>query len=111
MKLRKRFKKALFAFFKDEIMDAVGYSGTISHAVIKEANIIELKAEIILDRSTQKNLSIPIDIAYEYALSDAKKKLFEEAMKFIVIDSNSVFDPIVYPHRAIRLSLFVGKVK
>jgi len=105
-KLKARFKKALFAFFKDEILNAVGYNGTIQklQIVTKELEFSEIKAEILLE----ERYGEPIVIVYERALESAKRRLFEESMKFIHIDESSIMDSHVYPHRAIRVSLYVG---
>ena len=42
-------------------------------------------------------------------LKQARQEIFEKAMEHIVIDERSVMDLGVFTHRAIKVSLFVGK--
>lgn len=109
-KLKSRFKKALFAFFKDEILNSVGYTGAIQQVqiVTKELKFTEIKSEILLDERDSQRYGEPIGIVYEKALENAKRRLFEESLKFIQVDEKSIMDSHIYPHRAIRVSLFVG---
>jgi hypothetical protein len=110
MKLKSRFKKALFAFFKEEILASVGYNKpmqTIQH-VCKEMIMTEIRAEILLSDSDSERYGVPANVVYEESLKEARRKLFEESMNFINIDEKSVIDPHIYPTRAIKLSLFVG---
>jgi hypothetical protein len=115
MKLKLRIKKALFAFFQDEILKNVGYDGKVTELSIvsKEMNFVEIKAEIMLeDLSTELLRSgVPADIAYQKALENAKRRIFEQAMNHVIIDKNSVIDDRIYRHMAIKVSLFVGDLK
>ena len=111
MKIKERFKKALFAFFKDEILKNVGYNGDVRHVTVSEncVRFTEIKAEILFDdKDEQVRYGLPAGYMYEKALEKARKTLFEESMKYVVIDKHSILDERVYPHRAIRISLFVG---
>lgn len=105
-KIKLRFKKALFAFFKDEILDLVGYNKDIHQVqlITKELKFTEIKSEIVLDGIDSQ----PIGLVYEKSLEKAKRKLFEESMKFIQIDESSIMDSHIYPHRVIKVSLFIG---
>jgi len=112
MKLKNRFKKALFAFFKDEIMNSVGYNGATEHVqfVSKDIKMTEIKSEILIDNTNhQIRHGEPTGIVYERALEECKRKLFEESMKFIQIDEKSIMDSHIYHGRAIRVSLFLGQ--
>lgn len=109
MGIKQRFKKAIFAFFKDEILKSVGYNNPMQHIEIvsREMRFIEIRAEILLTES--ENYVEPIGIAYERALEKAKKTLFEESMKYIEIETNSVMDSYIYNARGIKVSLFIGQ--
>jgi hypothetical protein len=109
-KLKLKFKRALFAFFKEEILNSVGYSGNIQKVeiVTKELKLTEIKAEILLNVTEKYPHNEPIGIVYEKALERAKEKLFNESMKFIQIENKSIMDSHIYPHRVIRVSLFIG---
>jgi hypothetical protein len=110
MKLKSRFKKALFAFFKEEILSSVGYNQpmqVVQH-VCKEMRMTEIRSEILLDDRDNQRYGVPANVIYEKSLDEARRRLFEESMKFIQIDEKSVIDPHIYPTRAIKVSLFVG---
>jgi len=110
MKLKSRFKKALFAFFKEEILSSVGYNQpmqTIQH-ICKEMRMTEIRSEILLSDVGSERYGLPANVVYEKSLEEARRRLFEESMKFIQIDEKSVIDPHIYPTRAIKVSLFVG---
>jgi hypothetical protein len=110
MKLKSRFKKALFAFFKEEILSSVGYNQpmqTIQH-ICKEMRMTEIRSEILLSDRDSERYGMPANVVYEKSLEEARRMLFEESMKFIQIDEKSVIDPHIYPTRAIKVSLFVG---
>jgi hypothetical protein len=110
MKLKSRFKKALFAFFKDEILSSVGYNQpmqTIQH-ICKEMKMTEIRSEILLDERDNQRYGMPANMVYEKSLEDARRRLFEESMKYIQVDEKSIIDQHIYPARAIRVSLFIG---
>ena len=110
MKLKSRFKKALFALFKEEILSSVGYNQsmqTIQH-ICKEMRMTEIRSEILLSDRDSERYGMPANAVYEKSLEEARRRLFEESMKFIQIDEKSVIDPHIYPTRAIKVSLFVG---
>ena len=111
MKLKRRFKKALFAFFKDEIINSVDFdekSESINY-VTKGLNFITIKSEIVIEESRQMN-NMPFEYVYEDALNKCKHDLFQQVMKHIQIDNQSVMETNLYSNntRAIRVSLFIG---
>ena len=103
-----RFKKALFAFFKDEILDAVKYNaiGNIETEVVVVSNTLKfekLTCEIsVSDRMNGDPRH------YENSLREARNSLVNKALEFIEIDEMSVFDPNIYDERRIKCSLFLG---
>ena len=114
--MKNRFRKALFAFFKDEILNSVGYNGSSQTSTImvteERVKFTEIKAEILLDnRGGQMGHGEPTVIAYERALEDCKQRLFDESMKSIRIDEQSIMDSHIYDGRAIRVSLLVGRAE
>ena len=106
-KLKLRFKKALFVFFKEEILEAVGYQREIHVNISKEFHIAEIKSQIIIDDRESYLSHIPPTVLYEKALEKAKKELFEQSMKFIKVDESSIVDQNIYGHRAIKVKLMV----
>jgi septum formation topological specificity factor MinE len=104
MKLKRRFKKALFAFFKDEIINSVDFDEKSER--IKSERI---KSEIVIEESRQMN-NMPFEYVYEEALNKCKHDLFQKVMKHIQIDNQSVMETNLYRNntRAIRVSLFIG---
>jgi len=110
MGFKKRFKKALFAFFKDEIINSVGFNNSKKVIYVsKELNFVEIKSEIRIEKSNRTN-NMPFDYAYEESLNKCRRDLFEEAMKHIQIDNQSVIRTNSYSNdtRAIKVSLFIG---
>ena len=107
--LKIRLKKALFAFFKDEILSLVGFTEYIPKIkyIPKKMEITEIRFEILL-KDDNKNMWIPINVTYEKALEEAKYKLFKEVTKHIQFDERTILSSNVYPHRIISGSLFVG---
>jgi septum formation topological specificity factor MinE len=99
MKLKRRFKKALFAFFKDEIINSVDF----------DEKSERIKSEIVIEESRQMN-NMPFEYVYEEALNKCKHDLFQKVMKHIQIDNQSVMETNLYRNntRAIRVSLFIG---
>lgn len=106
MKFKIRFKKALFAFFKDEILKSVGadVENKVEVRNVKY-NLIEISTQILLD---EKISAMPSMIVYEEALEKARQELFEKIMNYVIIDNHSVMDQYIYPHRKIRISLLLG---
>ena len=112
MTIKRRFKKALFAFFEKEIMKSVGYTGDVQRIehFTSHLKFTEIKAEIRLDnRGEQLSYGESLSVTYERALNDCKRRLFEESMKHIHIEEKSIMDSHIYNGRAIRISLFVGQ--
>src|SRR6056297_1924042 len=94
MKLKQRFKKALFAFFKDEILKNVGYEGKHTVFETKGVDFTEIRSEIMLQEESSKfyPTGIPFEYLYEDRLKQARQEIFEKAMEHIVIDERSVMD-------------------
>ncbi len=110
MGLKSRFKKALFSFFKYEILNyvqdyrqSVKYIEPPTQYVCHEMRMQEIKVEV---RMCQH---IPANIAYDEALDRAKKLLFDECDKFIHVDKPQFGGS--YHSGLFRLSLFVGLKK
>jgi len=102
--MKRRFKKALFAFFKDEILNSVSPNPNCALGEI----------EYTTSGIDFKKISCEIQVkadhpgAYEYELQEARFKLTEEALKHVKVDRDSVFDPYISGTRRIKCSLFIG---
>ena len=107
MKLKHRFRKALFAFFKDEIIKITGVHSHVEIAS-KELKFTHIRSEIIL--SEEGHDRYPVDVIYQQSLQDCKVKLFDEAMKHIQINESSIMDTQIFGARRIEVSLFIGQV-
>jgi hypothetical protein len=113
MKLKDRFKKAVFNFFKQEIMEQVGYFEPFRHTEVvnKEYVFQKVEAEIRLSSSQQYLTEEPLDSLYARAVEECKSRLFEECMKYAQIDVASVLKHSPYRDKAIRVTLYVGQPK
>jgi glucose-6-phosphate-specific signal transduction histidine kinase len=108
--MKHRFKKALFAFFKDEILNATDYGKpfeTIQH-VVSEVKFTELRSQIRLPQGINYN---DTQSTYERSLASCKHELFNEAMKHIKVDTESLMGRQQFRERVIEVSLLVGHNK
>jgi hypothetical protein len=114
LNIRKRFKKALFAFFKDEIISAIGGEIPARPGVIVNKNLRfeEIRASITFPHDDYEKGNLPSSSRYEQALTSAKVTIFAEVMKFVVVDKDSVLnDNFHHPERKIELSILVASKK
>ena len=112
MKMKKRFKESLFAFFKDEIMKAAGWDDVgVDHVqfVCKEVKMTQIKSEIRLGVESRESYGAPPGVIYQEALEQCKRRLFDKTIKYIQIDERSIMDHTSYNERAIRVSLMIGE--
>ena len=100
MSLKNRFKKSLFKFFEQEIMEHVDVQPPL---LLTEVRCNDMKIEQL-----SMNIQLQNNMPYERALYDAKRQLFESVCKYITIDESSVIDPHMGPVRTIRCSVYVG---
>lgn len=115
-KLKMKFKRALFAFFKEEILTAVKYSYKPNEAILVPSAPIErifngrtIYAEILLeDRFDERMQESPAE-SYHKAITKARKCLFDEFCKYVKVDEVSVVDPRIYGDRIIRIYVNVQK--
>ncbi len=112
MNFKERFRKALFAFFKEEILKEAAPQGpfeiqTIHHSQLK---FHELRMEWrIAEEREFKHIGRPIEFIYEGALNDARKRLFEQVMQYVQVDERTVLDPQLYDGRIFRATVFVAE--
>lgn len=97
--IKKRFKRALFEFFKEEILKAVNYhtNTLILHDPIEKNSIFHtINASINLDMEDEHDQffrRIPPNRRVEGAIDKCKKDLFKEVMKFVEIKTADLFEP------------------
>lgn len=105
-KLKEKFKRAIFAFFKEEILNAVeARPFPVREINISPLNLKKLETQIIFDDDFGMT---PVPILYHQAVQKARHELFEESLKYIEVDANSVISEKFYPKRCIRVSMYVG---
>lgn len=112
--LRKRFRKALFAFFKEEIINAIGGEIPARPGVIVNKNLRfeEIRASITFPHDDYEKGNLPSSSRYEQALSDARRRIFADVMKFVEVDKDSVLnDNFHHPERKIELCVLVASKK
>ena len=109
MKLKERFKKAMFEFFRHEILEATKeYSKQYITFETKTLDFVELDASVKIDMLDDFR-GMPIGHAYSIAVEKAKRRVISEAMKHVIVDSQSIFESINSPERTIRAALYIGK--
>lgn len=110
MKIKDRFKKALFAFFKKEIDSQIKFNRGVVYNPNRNIERIhygmqELRGEINLKIDRFQD---PYE--YEKQLEILRKDFFQEVMKYVEVETHDLIDPYIAPHmRCVRLSLMVGK--
>ena len=113
MKLKTRFKKALFNFFKEEILEHTKPEAEQwCVRTIKEDKfeLVELKNRIEFGNGDFAH-NVPIELIFEKAKRDSIKELINKATPFIEINTNSLFGLDYYERekKIIEYSLFVGR--
>ncbi|SUJ26421.1 Uncharacterised protein [Sphingobacterium spiritivorum] len=115
-KLKMKFKRALFAFFKEEILKAVKYQYKPNDVVIVPSTPVErifngtkICAEILLEDKFVDTLYVSHAELYQQALLKARKGLFDEFCKYVKVDERSIVDPRICGDRIIRLYVNVQK--
>jgi hypothetical protein len=118
MKFRDRFRKALFAFFKEEILKEVQVPqdqlGLIHNKeIIRTSNIpvqtLEYTIQLDSSEHTPFKFGEPADFVFNRAAAKAHKELFDELIRHVTVDSRALLDPSIYGRREIRFSVLVGK--
>lgn len=123
MGLKSMIKKALFAFFKEQILQFTDYNKPtvirpqpeqlINQLHKEEIKITKLRSRVMLpfgDRA-QEFGAISSDMVYKKALDEAKKSLFEEATQFIRVEEEEKHhetDPNFCPIKVVDLSIYIG---
>lgn len=110
MKLRMRFKKALFSFFQEEILKSVEpIIDNERKILINKDNIkfTKFTRNVKLFRDSSFTLE-PFEISLEKQIQDAKHKLFNDIRNYIIVESKDNFDSFKPFKRVIAISLYVG---
>lgn len=111
--IKQRFKKAIFAFFKDEILKEFSANNSepeFTDKVYKQVDStikVELRqigCAIDLDMGGE----IPTDFFYEKACDKARRQLFDEFIKWVTIEGSVVLNPEYYHKRKIVFNAWVG---
>lgn len=116
-KFKIRLKRALYAFFRDELERSLGpglrreLSLQIPYIPRTDLDVVEIKTKIRVPNPVNIFSVFGPRIAYNEALLEAKKDLFERFIKFVAVDSESVMSNIYDDDREIKLSVFVCRPK
>jgi hypothetical protein len=114
MSLKTRFRKMLFGFFKEEILEATNREIIYSIKEIERNEVIYSKDSIDFD-ILRKEIVFTEDYyysnasaeLYEDSLQKAKNELYREFLKYVQIDTNELFADYK-PNRRLVLSVLVG---
>lgn len=105
--MKKRFKKAVFAFFKDEILESFESKESVTVETITHTmEYVELKS--VIDLTERHN---PDPMEYERSLEQMRRALFDESMKHLIVNTRELFDYDSFGCRRIQASLFIGVKK
>lgn len=110
MTLKQRFKKALFAFFKTEILESVGAKSPAIHTVVETRLPYRIAFSIRFDEEKDwHNRNMPLEVAVERSIEKAKEELFKEFVKHLEIEIHPLWEPTHRRRVEILLSCFIGK--
>lgn len=112
--MKKRFKSALFAFFKEEIMNEVSikHKGEFLHlpqkmpVVLSEEKykIITIEKEVLVKDSYH---GAPFQYLLDDAIMNTRRAIVDESMKHVSVNSRELFD---IPNRSkiIKATIHIG---
>ena len=110
-KTSKRFKRMLFGFFKEEILEAAGYDTKGWHASATVVqNMVEFDTmvmEHVIEISDNLNIHGLRPLGAQ--IEEAKRSFARNVMENIRVDCRDILDPNIYDAKKIRLSLMVQK--
>lgn len=111
--LKKRFKTALFHFFKDEILKEVcAETNSIQRTIVRQKEYEFVKLEHHIQVNEDFGGRIPYSVLLEEEIQKCRKKLFEECIHYMEVDSVQLLSQhIPYQSRAIKISLHIGNKK
>lgn len=118
-KFKDRVRRAIFGFFKEEIMREARKNTHIGispqqprYLPENRIDFKEICADITVENHRERCSTLEGgDSSYEKAVREYRQQLFEEFTKYVQIDSKQLLDPNHFGLRSIRLSLFIGKLK
>lgn len=112
MKLGKRIKNAVFAFFREEIMREVNSHSYSRQVVIKDNyEIIKLSKKVSFDKIFDREaiaMGYPPETLYEIEINRIKKEIIEEAMAYAVGEEYNI-NGVMPNSRIFNLSLYIAK--
>lgn len=115
--IKKRFKRALFEFFKEEILKAVNYHPNnvfLNDPIERNINFHTINARIDFDMDDEHDQffrRIPPSRRLEGAIDKFKKALFKEVMKFVEVKTADLFDSDQQNFKGINVSIKIAKDK
>lgn len=109
MSIKKRFKNALFAFFREQLVnefqsEAITETGVRYLIEDQRVEFKEIKTEVRID--PREHQYTPM---LDHAIEKAKEVLVEEAIKYTTVNTAEMFDGRK-EHRIV-VTLFVGRIK
>lgn len=112
--MKKRFKSALFAFFKEEIMNEVSIKHKCEFIhlpqqmpiVISEEKykIITIEKEVLVKESYHGS---PFEYMLDDAIMNTRRAIVDEAMKHVSVNSRELFDTL-NQSKIIKATIHIG---
>ena len=112
--LKTRIRKALFAFFREEIMEAVTPIPEVQRNEVyveKEMLVTKIERSIVMTEQDYRRDAIPFEVQYEKKLDALREKLFEDFLQCVQIDNTSVFDERLWRNRRLDVYVYVAVPK
>ncbi|NJB83638.1 hypothetical protein [Wenyingzhuangia aestuarii] len=116
-KIKKRIKRALAAFLREELMEYIGYNHRIPYMSLNDRfKVDNLKFETVV---MEQDISIDIDnrelqrdpLRLERQIEDCKRQFADEVLKHIHVDTQNLTNRERYMRRSVRFVLRVQAIK
>ena len=107
---KQRFKKALFAFFKTEILETFGAGAPVVNTIVETRLPHRIGCSIRFDEERDSfDRNMPLEFAMERKIEHAKKELFKEFVKHVEVEIYPLIEPEYGRRVEILLSCFIGR--
>lgn len=110
--MKKRIKRALASFLKDELLEFIGYEKTIPINSISETYVVEhIEFETIQLQEVVDLNAIQYPMEFEDIMERIKESFFEKVVEAIHVDTKELTHGHFSNAKSIRMTLRVQKPK
>lgn len=112
-KLKQKFKRALAAFLREELLEYIGYNHKIPFMSLNDRFMVQelpfetmvMEIQVPLFENIGTDLAFESSMRFEKAIEDAKRKFASQMMDHIHVDARDLTSRENYMIRSIKLVL------